>query len=498
MSPQDPRPSTDPSMSDDVEEAMLDPAEVGEEIPSDTDEPMNSDADDDGIPDADEDEPFELHNDSVAHFDGHKDSIFCIAQHPTHPEIVATGGGDDVGYLFDTTTVEAPVLPDSYRTVPPDQTPQTLSSLYQLDGHTDSLNAVTFTLPEGHYILSAGLDGRIRAHRDAASDHSGRNWTFLAEAQEVEEINWLLSCPHPANPNVVALGANDGSVWVYSINAEDTASPLTIVQAFYLHTESCTAGAWTPDGKLLATVSEDGSFYVWDVFGEAAAPGTGDGGQAVVSLTAQDQRFAVEGGLFSLAISPTGNFAVVGGAGGNIRSIGLPRIGSDAVDKTGGKGTASKTNAGRRAGKASTSASGGVSQAGQILVSLQAQSDNIESLAFSPAPLTLLAAASVDGSITLFDTAHRYAVRRQIQDAHDDQAVVKVEFVQNSSTGGWLLTSAGMDGVVRRWDTRGGTAAANKGLVGEWRGHRGGGEGGGVLGFVQGGGGGRIITAGDE
>ena len=112
-----------------------------------------------------------------------------------------------------------------------------------------------------------------------------------------------------------------------------------------------------------------------------------------------------------------------------------------------------------------------------------------------------MAVGNVDGSITLFDTAHRFAVRRRIEGAHADQefehAVVKVEFVRKSGPGGSLLTSCGYDGVVRRWDTRGGTTAAAKGLVGEWGGHRGGGEGGGILGFVQGDGN-YVITAGDE
>jgi len=37
---------------------------------------------------------------------------------------------------------------------------------------------------------------------------------------------------------------------------------------------------------------------------------------------------------------------------------------------------------------------------------------------------------------------------------------------------------------------------ANSGFIREWKGHRGEGEGGGVFGFVQGGG--RIVTAGDD
>lgn len=484
------------------EDAMFDPAQTAEEIPEDPDHPMDSgddDEDDEGI-----EQEIELQNDSVAHFDLHKDSIFCIAQHPVHPHIVATGGGDDVGYVFDSTPPDPPLLPASYESNPqPPAERGSLKALAKLDGHTDSVNAITFTLPRGEYVLSAGLDGRLRAYRDSSRGGDGTSWTFVAEMQEVQEIGWLIPCPHPDYPNTVALGASDGSVWVYSVNAEEKGSELRIVQAFYLHTESCTAGAFTPDGKLLATVSEDGSLCVWDVFGEASAAGvTGEGGgQTVVALTAEDQRFAVEGGLYSVAVSPSpGSFVVVGGAGGNIKVVGLPRLGatsSSATTEAKGTGAKDKASSSKRAGGQAAGLSG-MGQVGQILASLQAQSDGVESLAFAPPPSKLLAAASVDGSIAIFDTAHRFAVRRHIREAHEEFAVVKVEFVDEARSGGYMLTSVGLDGVVKRWDTRGGTAAAAQGLIGEWKGHRGGGEGGGILGFVQGGGGERIVTAGDD
>ncbi|KAI9812297.1 MAG: hypothetical protein M1827_004746 [Pycnora praestabilis] len=483
---------------EDDEDVMLDSAEAEEVIPEDEDQPMDSDP---------EDEPGEtiqeiqLQNDSIAHFDGHKDSIFCIAQHPIHPNIVATGGGDDMGYIFDSTPADSPVLPASYLSAPQPTERESIAPLATLDGHTDSVNAITFTLPKGDYVFSAGLDGQLRAYQDA-SRGNGRTWRLLAEVQEVEEINWLIPCPDPDFPNTIALGANDGSVWVYTIDAKDTGSPLTIVQAFYLHTESCTAGAWTPDGKMLATVSEDGSLYVWDVFGAASAAGLAgaEGGQYVVGLTALDQRFAIEGGLFSVAVTPKGTYVVVGGAGGAARVIGLPRIGSANQSVTTGAkgaGSASKAGGGRRAG-GSTGGSSKTSsgQAGQILASLQAQTDGIETLSFSPSG-ALLAAGSVDGSIAIFNTEQaNFSVRRYIRGAHEDFAVVKVEFVKSAKADGWLLTSAGMDGVVRRWDLKGDSRDSKP--PEEWRGHRGDGEGGGVLGFVQGGDGGRIITAGDE
>jgi ribosome assembly protein SQT1 len=268
----------------------------------------------------------------------------------------------------------------------------------------------------------------------------------------------------------------------------------------------------------LATVSEDGSFYVNDVFGQAAAAGYAysAGTTAVVGYTADDQRFAVEGGLYSIAISPSGAIAAVGGAEGHIKVVGLPRLSAPAAKSKGKSAPAGGTQA---------------TGAGALLASLQAQSDSVESLSFSSLPLTMLASGSVDGSICLFDVAHRFAVRRHIRDAHEGATVVKVEFLQQPAQAGtplirpglpgpaanaaaanaagqgrpWVLTSAGLDGVVRRWDARGGTAAAGQGLLQEWRGHlglvetEGGEQSGGILGFVQGTSGGkRVVTAGDD
>ena len=482
-------PHEDPEPDDD-DSALLDPTEAAEEVPDILDYPMESDPEDEG-PETE----IELQNDSSAHFDLHTDSIFTIAQHPLDPSIIATGGGDDTTYAFSTDNFDhSPLLPKSYESNP-EPGRASLEPLAKLTGHTDSVNALAFTLPNGEYLLSGGLDGHLRAYST-----SDKSYALVAEAQELEktdEINFISPCPHPSYRNTFAFGVSNGSVWVYTVDAADTEAPLQIIQTYFLHGMSCTAGAWTPDGKMLATVSEDGSFYVWDVFGEASAAGIigSAGSQAVVGLTTEDQRFAVEGGLFSVAIAPGGAFAVVGGAGGMIKVVGLPRLGATPTSATQGLkggGSKNKSGGGRKAGGPEGASSG---QAGQILASLQAQQDSVETLAFSASPLTLLAAGSVDGSIALFDTAHRFAVRRHIREAHEEYAVVKIEFAP--SPNGHVLTSCGFDGVVRRWDTRGGTAASGQGLLQEWRGHRGEGEKGGVLGFVQGGGR-RIVTAGDD
>ncbi|KAK3722981.1 60S ribosomal subunit assembly or modification protein [Vermiconidia calcicola] len=488
-----------PQEDDDI---MLDPEDAEEIVQQDDDAAMDSGDEDDGGAV----EEIQLQTDSVAHFDHHKDSIFCIAQHPTRPEMVATGAGDDVAYLWDCTPPDGPVLPRSYESDPQPVERKSLEIVAKLEGQDESVNAICFTLPKGEYVVTGSLAGKLNAY---ATPTSTSPVEFVGSAKEVEEINWIAPCPNTAYPNTIAFGANDGSVWIYTINATDPIAPLTIVQTFFLHQASCTAGAWTPDGKLLATVSEDSSLYVWDAFGDAAAAGVTDpnGGQAVVGLTGEDERFRVDGGLYSVAISPGGGIVAVGGAEGNVRVVGLPRLSLPANSTTGAKGGGAKSKAGgaKQAGgpkPPSTATPASAGQAGQILAALQAQGDGVETLDFSQPPLTLLAAGSVDGSIAIFDAAHNFAVRRHIPEAHEEEAVIKVEFVKmplgTPNPRNHLLTSCGNDGVVRRWDVRGGTAAAGKGLAGEWRGHRGRGEGGGVLDFVQGGGGKQIVTAGDD
>ncbi|KAL4920703.1 WD40-repeat-containing domain protein [Aspergillus aurantiobrunneus] len=509
------------------EDAFIDADEAEEVFTRDEDHPMDSDEDGDGDGDGDqamtiEEQEIEFQNDSTAHFDAHTDSIFCIAQHPIHNTIVITGSGDDSAYLFDSTpNTERPLLPTSYESDPqPRRERESLKPLVKMEGHSDSVNAVAFTEPRGEYVVTAGLDGRLRAWRDTTANGDGTAWGFVAEVQEVEEINWVAVCPagngDEEKANVVALGGSDGSAWVFRVNYRDASEPVSIVQSFFQHTGPCTAGAWTPDGNLLATVSEDGSFYVFDVFGAAAAAGVSysAGTSAVVGLTADDQRFAVEGGLYSVAIAPGGGFAAVGGAEGHIKIVGLPRLGTSGSAGPGSGAGASSKVKGRSAAQTSAAT------AGTLLASLQPQSDSVETLSFSAPPLTLLASGSVDGSIALFDTAHRFAVRRHIREAHEG-AVVKVEFLQSRSSAApavrpsplapattahrsYLLTSVGIDGVVRRWDARGGTTAAGQGMLNEWKGHLGltenddGEQAGGIMGFVQGFDGKRVVTGGDD
>lgn len=486
------------------DQAMLDPNEAEEVVEDeDGDAAMDSGGEEEDDGPGDVQQTIQLQNDSVAHFDAHKDSIYCIAQHPTRPEIIATGGGDDTAYVWDATPEPGPVLPASYETNPQPRERQSQQVIAKLGPQDETVNTIAFTLPRGDFIATGTAGGTLNVYTTPTAQSPQPQ--LVASAKEVDDITWIVPCPstNEAYANTIALGAADGSVWIYSIDGQN----LNMIQSFFLHQAPCTAGAWTPGGQLLATVDEASSLYVWDVFGEAAAAGVSDpnGSQAIIRFTADDERFKVDGGLYSAAISPGGGIVAVGGAFGNIRVISLPRLSPSAPSSS------SSSSQQKSAGKSKASAAG-ASSYGQILSAFAAQTDGVETLDFSQPPLTLLAAGSVDGSIAIFDAAKSFAVRRLIKDSHalDEvpHAVIKVEFAKTplgtANTKAHLLTSCGNDGVVRRWDVRGGTASAGQGLVKEWKGHmENDGERGGILGFVQGNGhkqvaGSHVITAGDD
>ncbi len=144
---------------------------------------------------------------------------------------------------------------------------------------------------------------------------------------------------------------------------------------------------------------------------------TSAGTTAVVGYTAEDQRFAVEGGLYSIAISPSGAIAAVSGAGKVISRWLACLVCQRPLQSR--KVNQHLLVAHRQRALA------------PFLLLCKHQSDSVESLSFSSLPLTMLASGSVDGSICLFDVAHRFAVRRHIRDAHEGATAVKVEFYNN-------------------------------------------------------------------
>ncbi|BFZ65225.1 60S ribosomal subunit assembly or modification protein [Saitoella coloradoensis] len=366
------------------EEAVyLDPADAQEEYEKDQDEPMSEgedefDGDEAGPSDQqqpDENDPDVVFVDeSVQGFFGHTDSVYSIHINPANEDLVVSGGGDDLAYVWNARTGD---------------------TVYKLTGHTDSITAARFS-NDGQFVATGGMDGRVLVWR--VSD--GEFLTTLEGADEVIWLEW-----HPKG-SVLLCGAQDGNVWMWAIPSGN------VMQVFASHTGPVNAGCFNPNGKSIVTVSDDGSLVHWD-------PKTG---AALLKLTSADARFACvseDGGWNCVAVEKDGNVAVVGGCDGKAKVVNLT--------------------------------------SGNLLGSLESQSESIESLAFCDT-LPLIASASVDGSVAIYDLA---TLRLRNTFKHDD-AVVSCQFVPQTP----FLTTCSVDGTVRRWDVRTGAE------VKKWRGHQ--------------------------
>jgi WD40 repeat protein len=129
-------PSNEPPPNTDEQDTFLDPNETFEEYAEDNpsgDHPMSSD---DEADDMMEDEEV-IVDDSIQGFFLHTSPIYSVA---LYDNWAATGGGDDLGYVWDVTNGEM---------------------IMKLDGHTDSVTNVAFP-KDGTYLATGGMDGQVR------------------------------------------------------------------------------------------------------------------------------------------------------------------------------------------------------------------------------------------------------------------------------------------------------------------------------------------------
>ncbi|TFK40374.1 WD40-repeat-containing domain protein [Crucibulum laeve] len=277
------------------EEQFITEDDILQEVTDDGDHPMDGDEDDD---DEEGDTLGEMaagsssrgEDNAVQQFSKHGSSVFAVACHPTEP-LAASGGEDDLGYIWDITDGEV---------------------IVKLTGHTDSVISTVWSA-DGEMIATGGMDGKIRIWRRVGKENY-RTWEFLTELQGPDEVMFLRW--HPKG-NVLLAGSNDSTLWLWQLPSGNT------MQVFAGHTGAVNCGEFTPDGKRIISADADGTLIFWDP--RSPSP--------IFKLTADDARFNLDG-VTSLAVNTSSTLAVVGGAAGGVRVISLSK--GEVVNALGG------------------------------------------------------------------------------------------------------------------------------------------------------------------
>lgn len=164
---------------------------------------------------------------SVQQLTIHTEPVYSVAVNAARPELLATGGGDDVGYLWHAGQSQP---------------------IGKLEGHTDTIAALGFSA-DGTLLASAGLDGAIRVW-DVVNGK-----LVVALEGPTQGINWL--CWH-ARGAVLLAGSEDATAWMWKLPEG------TVMQIFSAHSASVSYGGFVNNGKNVITASEDGTVRVWN------------------------------------------------------------------------------------------------------------------------------------------------------------------------------------------------------------------------------------------
>ncbi|PLW20764.1 hypothetical protein PCANC_09314 [Puccinia coronata f. sp. avenae] len=271
--------------------------------------PMEQDSGDEGEAQADEDDEGEAHADednegadaemadpdeqadppfdsSIQRFTKHQEPVFCLATHPINPDICASGGADDLGYIWNTATGD---------------------EILKLEGHTDSLSAIEFSR-NGQFLATAGVDAAIKIWKNL-DPQTFSKWEFLLNLEASEEVTWLTW--HPKLPVLLA-GFSDGMIYMWQI-------PSGSMRVFAGHDSMTTCGNFTPDGHKILSATDSGMLFIWDT----------KTGKTQKKINLNEGKFAFraqedQSGINSLVINGASTICILGGiANGGVRLVNL-------------------------------------------------------------------------------------------------------------------------------------------------------------------------------
>ncbi|KAJ1987848.1 60S ribosomal subunit assembly or modification protein [Coemansia spiralis] len=241
---------------EDVEETYVEDDEVADVI-HDTEETgmmEDDEAEDDEAEEPTGDSEVLLEDDSVQGFFEHKKPVFAIDLHPKQQNLAVSGGEDDRAYVWRLDTGEQAAT---------------------LEKHEDSVASARFS-SDGALVATGGMDGRVNVYR---TDGYAK-CAALDGPNEVQWLDW-----HPKG-SVLLAGAQDGSLWMWSLPTGD------FMNVFTGHSAPVSCGRFTNSGRNVVSGAEDGSLIIWDP--KTAA--------IVRQFVPEDERFHQDG-ITSLAVA---------------------------------------------------------------------------------------------------------------------------------------------------------------------------------------------------
>jgi WD40 repeat protein len=249
-------------------------------------------------------------------FSGFRDSVLASAFIP-RSDLVVTAGEDKVAHIWDIKSGNellrlqghgAPInaiaigrsgkiLATAAGYVPADIKPDQTVRLWNLQdgtqiatlaGHKSSVVAVKF-LPDELAVVSGSLDGTVRRW-NVSTGHEERRVTFPNS-----EITSLAVSPD-GKQLAVGVDSGDGRIAIVA------AASMSVISRIGTHGPS--ALAYSPDGTLLVTASQDGTIQTWET--------------KTLSLVSSRSDVFGDHSPRSVAFSPDGRSLVIGATGGTI------------------------------------------------------------------------------------------------------------------------------------------------------------------------------------